>query len=263
VVVTTAAFEWLGSSRNLEFILEGFAINLEIAVVAIILSLIVGLGLALLRLARNRVVSTVAGVWVDTFRNLPLIFLLLFLALWLPGSVREGWTDFVPEWAPAAYKSGFVLAAFIGLTLYNSAVLAEIMRAGILSLPRGQREAAAALGMTYRQQMRHVILPQGLRRMVPATVGQLITLIKDTTLVSIIAIQDVMRNGRTVTATSGNPFVGGGEPAPILEVFLFIGLLFVLVNFALSRLSRRLEVRERRRTGTPLKRVTGLEDQLA
>jgi ABC-type amino acid transport system permease subunit len=168
----------------------------------------------------------------------------------------------VPDWAPAAYRSGLVLAAFIGLTLYNSAVLAEIMRAGILSLPCGQQEAAAVLGMTYRQQMRHVILPQGLRRMVPATVGQLITLNKDTTLVSIIAIQEVMRNGRTVAATSGNPFVGGGEPAPILEVFLVIGVLFVAVNFTLSRLSRRLEVRERRRTGTRTARVSGVEDQI-
>ena len=116
--------------------------------------------------------------------------------------------------------------------LYNSAVLAEIMRAGILSLPRGQREAAQALGLNYRQSMRHVILPQGLRRMVPATVSQLITLNKDTTLVSIIAIVEVMRRARTVTATSGNPFTGGGVEAPILEVFLFVGLLFIIVNYS-------------------------------
>ena len=73
--------------------------------------------------------------------------------------------------------------------LYNSAVLCEIMRSGILSLDRGQREAAASLGLTYRQQMRFVILPQGLRRMVPATVSQLITLNKDTTLVTILGDQ--------------------------------------------------------------------------
>lgn len=261
--MTYGVFEWLGSGRNLEFILEGFLINLEIAIVAIVLSLVVGLTLALLRLSRNRFVSGAAGAWVDTFRNLPLIFLLLFLGLSMPGEWRDAWVDFVPGWAPAAYKSGFVLAAFMGLTLYNSAVIAEIMRAGILSLPRGQREAAAALGMSYRQQMRHVILPQGLRRMVPATVGQLITLNKDTTLVSIISIQEVMRNGRTVAATSGNVFTGGGDPAPILEVFICIGLLFVAVNFALSRLSRRLEVREQRRTGTRPQRVSGLEDQVA
>jgi ABC-type amino acid transport system permease subunit len=123
------------------------------------------------------------------------------------------------------------------------------MRAGILSLDRGQRDAAKALGLTYRDQMRYVILPQGLRRMVPATVSQLITLNKDTTLVSIITIQEVVRSGRVLSQTAGNPFVGGSDvAAPILQVMIFIGLLFVVVNYALSRLSRRLEVRESRRT---------------
>jgi glutamate transport system permease protein len=155
-----------------------------------------------------------------------------------------------------------VLAGIIGLVLYNSAVIAEIMRAGILSLERGQRDAAAALGLSYRQQMRHVLLPQGLRRMVPATVSQLITLNKDTTLVSIIAVQEVVRSGRVLSNTAGNPFVGGGDVnAPILQVMIFIGLLFVAVNLALSRLSRRLELREGRRTaGAERVTVTGVED---
>ena len=145
--------------------------------------------------------------------------------------------------------------------LYNSAVIAEIMRAGILSLDRGQGEAAASLGLTYPQQLRYVILPQGLRRMVPATVSQLITLNKDTTLVSIIAISEVMRAGRTLS--SGFTAFVGGVDAPLLQVFIFIGLLFVAVNFALSRLSRRLEVRERKRTGGIAGPVSGLEDQTA
>jgi His/Glu/Gln/Arg/opine family amino acid ABC transporter permease subunit len=251
-------WEWLGRNNNLRFILEGFLINLEIAVVSIIFALIIGLLLALLRLSRLRAVSFVAGAWVDVFRNLPLIFLILYFALFLPGSWKNAWEEAMPSWAPEAFQSGLVLGAFLGLVLYNSAVLAEIMRAGILSLPRGQGEAAAALGMTYRQSLRYVVLPQGLRRMVPATVSQLITLNKDTTLVSIIAITEVMRRGRIVTSSS---FFG--EAAPILHVFIFIGLLFVIVNYALSRLSRRLELRERRITGTKLKRVGGLEDQVA
>ena len=141
----------------------------------------------------------------------------------------------------------------------SSAVLAEIMRAGILSLDRGQGEAASALGMTYRQSLRFVILPQGLRRMVPATVSQLITLNKDTTLVSIIAIQEVVRHGRILT--SFNFF--GGVQAPVLQVFIFLGALFIVVNLLLSRLSRRLEIRERQRTaGDSTARVSGIEDQL-
>jgi putative glutamine transport system permease protein len=252
-------WEWLITGNNARYILEGFLINLEIALVSIAVALVLGLALALLRLSHNRVISTGAGLWIDVFRNLPLIFLILYFALGLPGSWKDAWEDNVPGWAPEAFQSGLVLGALMALVLYNSAVLAEIMRAGILSLPRGQGEAAAALGMTYTQSLRHVILPQGLRRMVPATVSQLITLNKDTTLVSIIAITEVMRRGRIVTSSG---FFATVE-APVLQVFIFIGLLFVITNFTLSRVSRRLELRERRLTGTTLRRVRGLEDQVA
>ena len=257
-------WEWLTSGGNFRFILEGFLINLEIAIISMIFALILGLLLALLRLSPIKPVSFASGAWIDVFRNLPLIFLILYFALGLPGSWKDAWEDAMPSWAPEAFQSGLVLGALLGLILYNSAVLAEIMRAGILSLPRGQGEAASALGMTYRQSLRYVVLPQGLRRMVPATVSQLITLNKDTTLVSIIAIVEVMRRARTVTATSGNPFTGGGVEAPILEVFFFVGLLFIAVNFALSRLSRRLEIRESRRAPAAKKvEVRGLEEQVA
>jgi ABC-type amino acid transport system permease subunit len=168
----------------------------------------------------------------------------------------------VPGFFPEALQSGRVFAGILGLVLYNSAVIAEIMRAGILSLDRGQTEASAALGLSRGQQLRYVILPQGLRRMVPATVSQLITLNKDTTLVSIIAIQEVMRHGRILSSGFG-VFTGVDVQAPVLQVFIFIGLLFVIVNLALSRLSRRLEIRERHRTGGTAGPVTGVEDQTA
>jgi len=261
--MTLAFFDWFSENNNGRYMLEGFATNLEIALIAIVFAFIVGLGLALLRLSRNRIVSYAAGIWIDVFRNLPLILLVIFLALLLPESWRDFWTDNVPGWAPEAFESGLILGAFMALILYNSAVLAEIMRAGILSLAKGQGEAASALGMTYGQSLRFVILPQGLRRMVPALVSQLITLNKDTTLVSLIAIQEVVRRGRIVNANSGNPFTGSETEAPYLEVFIFIGILFVAVNYALSRLSRRLEIRERKRTGTTVEQVKGLEDQVA
>jgi His/Glu/Gln/Arg/opine family amino acid ABC transporter permease subunit len=255
-----ANWEWLVTGNNFRFILEGFLVNLEIAVIAMAFALAFGLLLALARLTRVRPVAVAAGAWVDVFRNLPLIFLILYLALGLPAPWRNAYEDVVPSFFPEALQSGRVLAALLGLVLYNSAVLAEIMRAGILSLDRSQGEAASALGMTYAQSLRFVILPQGLRRMVPATVSQLITLNKDTTLVSIIAIQEVMRHGRIVT---GFNFFGGVQ-APVLQVFLFIGALFVLTNFLLSRLSRRLEVRERRLTaGRATPTVAGVEDQVA
>jgi His/Glu/Gln/Arg/opine family amino acid ABC transporter permease subunit len=254
-------WEWLTSGNNLRFLLEGFLVNLEIAAIAIVFSLAVGLVLALARLSKLRPLGIAVGLWVDVWRNLPLIFIILYLALAMPVSWQDAYESVVPSFFPEALQSGRVFAGILGLVLYNSAVIAEIMRAGILSLDRGQGEAAASIGLSYSNQMRYVILPQGLRRMVPATVSQLITLNKDTTLVSIIAIEEVMRHGRTLS--SGFTAFVGGVQAPLLQVFIFIGLLFVITNLALSRLSRRLEIRERARTGGTTGPVSGLEDQVA
>jgi putative glutamine transport system permease protein len=255
-------WEWVTTGNNLRFLLEGFLVNLEIAVIAIVFSLAVGLLLALARLSRFRPLSLVAGVWVDVWRNLPLIFIILYLALALPAPWKDFYERSVPGFFPEALQSGRVFAGILGLVLYNSAVIAEIMRSGILSLDRGQGEAAASLGLSRTQQLRYVILPQGLRRMVPATVSQLITLNKDTTLVSIIAIQEVMRHGRILSSGFG-AFTGSDVETPVLQVFIVIGVLFVLTNLALSRLSRRLEVRERKRTGGTAGPVMGVEDQTA
>ena len=258
-----ANWEWIGAGNNFKFLLEGFRINIMIALIAMALSLIVGLILALLASSKLRFVRPAARTWVDVWRNLPLIFIILYLFLGLPQGIRESWERFVPSFFPEEFQGGGVLAAILGLMLYNSAVIAEIFRAGIQSLERGQGEAAAALGLPYWKSMRLIILPQGLRRMVPATVSQLITLNKDTTLISIIAIQEVMRKGRIVTQTSGSPFTGTGVDAPVLQVFIVIGAMFIVVNLLLSRLSKRLEIRERKRTGTTVGPATGLEDQVA
>ncbi len=256
-------WEWLFAGKNAEFILKGFLVNIQIAVICMVLSLIFGLLLALGRISKKTWLKGPVGIWIDVWRNLPLIFILLFLFLWMPEGIKNGYQENAPGFLPDALSTKFTVAAIMGLTLYNSAVIAEIMRAGIQSLEKGQGEAAAALGLPYGKAMRLVILPQGLRRMVPATVSQLITLNKDTTLVFIINIQEVVRSARTVIATSDSPFVGLGIPAPFLQVFIFVGALFVLTNFALSRLSRRLEIKQRERTGVEVGAVTGLEDQVA
>ena len=251
-------WSWLFQWLNAKFLLNAFLVNIEIAAIAMVLSLIFGLLLALGRLSKSRVVSVPSGVWVDVWRNLPLLFILLYLSLSLPETWNARYEDLVPGFMPEAFQSGRVLAGILGLTLYNSAVIAEIMRAGIQSLERGQGEAASALGLPYWKAMRLVILPQGLRRMVPATVSQLITLMKDTTLVSIIAIQEIMRHGRILSSC----FTCDPQP-PLLQVFLVVGAMFIVVNLSLSRLSRRLEIRQRQRTGTEVQTVTGLEDQVA
>jgi His/Glu/Gln/Arg/opine family amino acid ABC transporter permease subunit len=254
-------WKWISSGRNLKFILEGFLVNIEIALIAMVFALIFGLLLALARLSNSKVVSFIAGAWIDVWRNLPLLFILLGFALALPGALFQAWEELVGKSVPIAFQSGRIVAALLGLVIYNSAVMAEIMRAGIVSLERGQGEAAAALGLPYWKSMRLVVLPQGLRRMVPATVSQLITLNKDTTLISIVAIREVLKHTKTVV--NANPFLGDFVKAPPLQAYLFVGLLFVLVNLALSRLSQRLEIKQRQATGTKVKGITGIEDQVA
>jgi glutamate transport system permease protein len=258
-----ANWEWVFAGRNLIFLVERFLNNIVLALIAMALSLVFGLAIALLRISKNRATSVVTGIWIDVWRNLPVLLILLYIGLALPQEIKEFWVDNAPAFLPAQIRnSGQVIASIIALTLYNSAVIAEIFRAGIQSLERGQGEAAAALGLTYWKSMRIVILPQGLRRMVPATVSQLITLTKDTSLVSILAIQEAVAAGSIVNNTSGSPFVGVGVPAPILQVFIVVGAMFVVFNLALSLLSRRLEVRERKRGGD-VETITGLEDQIS
>ncbi|MGH2754906.1 MAG: amino acid ABC transporter permease [Actinomycetota bacterium] len=254
-------WEWLTSGNNLRFLFEGFLVNVEIAVISMVLALILGLVLALLSLSKNRLVHLVARGWVDVWRNLPLIFILLGFALALPSEIYTQWENLAPDFLPPAFQVGRVIAGIMGLVIYNSAVMAEIMRAGIVSLERGQGEAAQALGLRYWQSMRLIILPQGLRRMVPATVSQLITLNKDTTLISIIAIREVVRHAKTIT--NANPFLGDFVKGPPLQVYLVVGIMFIIVNLLLSRLSRRLELKQRRETGVTIEPVSGLEDQVA
>jgi len=224
-------WRWLFSGNNLRFLFTGFWINIQIALVAMVLSLAFGLVLALLRLSKQRVVSVAAGIWVDVWRNLPLIFIILYFALAIPEPWRDAYQRSVPEWFPTAFQSPFFLAAVAGLTIYNSAVLAEIIRAGILSLPRGQTEASRALGLSYAQSMRHVILPQALRLMVPAMMGQLTTVIKDTSLVGTIGVFELLRQGRTIYTQYFNP----------VEVLLIVSTIYFVICFALSQMSRRLE----------------------
>jgi glutamate transport system permease protein len=258
-----ANWEWIFAGRNLLFLVERFLNNIVLALITMALSLVVGLVVALLRISNNRAISVATSVWIDVWRNLPVLLLLLYFGLALPQSVKDFWVENAPAFLPEQIRdSGQVIASIIALVVYNSAVIAEIFRAGIQSLERGQGEAAAALGLPYWKSMRIVILPQGLRRMVPATVSQLITLTKDTSLVSILAIQELVSAGSIVNNTSGSPFGGTGVPAPILQVFVVVGAMFVVFNLSLSLLSRRLEVRERRRSGE-VETVTGLEDQVA
>lgn len=216
------------------YLLGGLGNTLKAAGVAMVLAIAIGAVMALGRLARNGPVRWAAGAYVEFFRGFPLLLLLLFSALGL-----RQWVDLSLYWY-------LVLA----LAVYNSAVLAEIFRAGILSLDRGQSEAAAAIGLRYWQGMFLVILPQAIRRMVPAIVSQLVTLLKDTSLGFFVQYQELLRRGQ----------ITGSEDRNQLQALIVVALLYILVNLALSQVARRLEHRQRRRYKAGAIAITGVED---
>jgi glutamate transport system permease protein len=205
---------------------RGLVATLRAALVAMVLSMAVGAVLAVGRLSRRAWVARPAGAWVELFRGLPLLLLIFFLFLALPA---VGITISV-FWALVA-----------GLTLYNSAVLGEIFRAGILSLPKGQTEAAYAIGLRRGQTLRLILIPQAVRRMLPALISQLVTLLKDTSLGFVIGYAELLRNGRTAVE-----FLGGRYSIPI---YTAIAVVYIAVNASLSFLARWLDRRTRRKFG--------------
>ena len=217
------------------FLLGGLVETLRVAFVAMGLSMVVGLVLALGRLAQTPPVRWAFTAWTQFFRGVPVLLLIFFSFLVLP--------EYGLDWSSRWYL-------VFGLTLYNSAVLGEIFRAGILSLERGQMEAALGIGLTYWKAMRLVILPQAFRRMVPAVVSQLVTLLKDTSLGFIIAHEELLRRANILGVARKN----------LLQSLFVAALMYLVVNFVLSVVARRLEVRQRRRYSAGAIAVGGVED---
>lgn len=222
----------------IRFLGVGLLNTLKAALTAMLLAMVVGGAMALGRLARNLPTRWVSGIYVEFFRAVPLLLLILFSGLGLP---RLG-----VDWPVFWY-------VVLGLTLYNSAVLGEIFRAGILSLDRGQFEAASSIGLSYWRSMMLVIIPQAARRMVPAIVSQLITLLKDTALAFVITYEEFLRRARFAGEAFRNP----------LQAFVVVACVYIAVNLVLSRIARRLEVRQRRRLGAAAIHTAGLSEELA
>ena len=203
---------------------DGLVQTLGLSVVSVVLSFAVGLAFALGRLSSRRWIRWPSTAYVEALRALPVLLLIVYFGI-------KGSSLFRPIFGPDFDLPRF-WAGVLGLSLYTSAVLAEIIRAGILTLPRGQTEASRALGLSHPQTMRFVVLPQALRLMVPAMMGQLTTVIKDTSLVGTIGVFDLLRQGRTIYTQFFNP----------IEVLLIVATIYFVICFVLSQLSRRLEL---------------------
>ncbi|MGQ0743095.1 MAG: amino acid ABC transporter permease [Acidimicrobiales bacterium] len=200
----------LAQPAVMRFLLGGLANTAKAAALASVLAMVAGLALCLLRLSPRRWLSALAGAYIELFRAIPLVLLVLFCALGLP------------IYGLDLGALGTLVAA---LAAYNAAVLAEIFRAGVRALDRGQTEAACALGLGYWTSLRSVVMPQVLRRMGPAVATQLITLLKDTSLGAVVPYEELLRRGRLT----------GEFYRDILQALVVVALIYLVVNLTLSR----------------------------
>jgi glutamate transport system permease protein len=217
--------------------------TVKAALVAIVLALVLGVLLAAGRLSDHRWVRVPATVVVEFFRAVPLVLLILFLFL--------GFSD---ELSPLGRLFGSSVpgafgALVIGLTLYNGSVLAEVFRAGIGAVPRGQGEAAYALGLRKSQVMRMILVPQAARIMLPAIVSQCVVALKDTALGFIISYEELLRQGRLIYTNFGN----------IVPTLFVIAAIYIAMCLALSALASYLERRLRQRGARPVTLDPGAE----
>jgi glutamate transport system permease protein len=202
-----------------ELLWDGLQATLIAAAIAIALSLVVGTLLGTARVMSGKGASIPLIVFIELFRGLPVVITIFFVWRVLP----EVGVDVGP--LPGDDGLWYLV---IGLMLYNSVIIAEILRAGVASLPRGQGEAARAIGMTEGQVMRSVLLPQAFRTMLPALISQLVVILKDTSLAAVLALYtELLRRGNLIALNLDNP----------IQVLSVVGLMFILMNYALSRLA--------------------------
>ncbi len=213
--------------RNLPFLMiQGFlgfgnfaGGTLRLAIPAIILGFILGIFIGIGRLAPQRWIRLPATLYVEFFRGVPLVMVIFWIWIVVPIVLNRS----IPEYSVA-------LAAFV---IFEAAYLGEIVRAGIQSVPRGQVEAATAVGLSGTQTMRQVVLPQALKNMIPSLVTQFIVLFKDTSLASIIGFMDLTKAAQVVNNREIRPF----------ELYLFIAVVYWICTYSMSRYARRLEKR--------------------
>jgi glutamate transport system permease protein len=207
-----------------DFILPGLWQTTKAAATGMVLSLVFGIVFAVGRLSNHWWLSIPAGVVVEFFRAVPLLLMIFFIFYGVPflidGPVEAFW------------------AVVVGLTLYNGSVLAEAFRAGIRAVPGGQSEAAYAVGMRKGQVMRHILLPQAARAMLPVIVSQLVVLLKDTALGYIVAFPELLQRGvNDLSANFGN----------VIAAAIVAALIYIIINSLLTLLAGWLERRTRSR----------------
>jgi len=219
------------------FVQDGIVITLKITIVSFFFILIVGMIGGLGRVSHNRFIRGVASLYVEIVRGIPVLVWLLWIWYALP-QVRDVVGNSISSVAPQvgelilSLKFEPFVAAVVGFTVAYGAYMTEIFRAGIQSIPKGQMEAARSLGMTYLQAMRHVILPKAIRVILPPLGNEFVTLLKDSSLVSVLAVSDLTRRGREYVARS---FLSFDTFTMVAMLYLIMTLFFTRVFVAVER----------------------------
>jgi len=230
--------------RYLQWLLEGFAVTLALSAVVSVVALALGLVYCVLRLSPLRAIAGTTALWLSLFRNTPLLVQLFFwyfgAAALLPSEWRQ-WLNSAHHWELGSWGPGLwwpsfeVLAGFVGLTLYSAAFMAEEFRAGVRGVPAGQVVAARALGLRPLQVWRHVVLPQAVRIALPPLLGQVMNVIKNSSLTMAIGLAELSYAARQVETETFRTFQAFG-----IATLLYIAAIAVLevAGQALHRRSR-------------------------
>ncbi|RTL96624.1 amino acid ABC transporter permease [Ancylobacter rudongensis] len=211
-------FDWSVITQNAHLFAWGLVVTLEYTVITCVLGLIIGLMIALVQLSPIKALRVVGRLFVEFFRNVPLLVWLLWSYYALP--------------IFAGINISKQAAGILALSLYGGAYYAEILRAGIQSLDHGQADAAKALGMRSWQAMRRIILPQAFRQMIPPLAGQTIIQMKNTTLLSVLTVPDLLYQASYVSSFTYRP----------MEVYTVVGIIFLVILIPSNYLARRLEM---------------------
>ena len=198
------------------FIAKGFWFSIQLTLVSMIGGIVLGTLLAMMRLSSHRWLSTPAAVYVDTLRSIPLVMVILWFFLLIPKLLGP---------------LGGQTSAFITFTLFEATYYSEIMRAGIQSVSKGQVNAGYAMGMTYSQTMKLVVLPQAFRNMLPVLLTQTIILFQDTSLVYAVGEYDLLKGFEVAGKNFNRP----------VETYLVAAVVYFVICFGLSQLVRRLQ----------------------
>ena len=217
--------DWSSIPGAIPLLAKGLLVTLEVTITAIVVGIVWGTVLAIARLSSNPVISKLAAGYVNLFRAVPLVMVILWFYLIVPQGLRALFGNDIGDIR--------LTSALVAFALFEAAYYSEIIRAGIQSVPKGQVGAGLALGFTPGQTMRLIVLPQAFRNMTPLLLTQAIILFQDTSLVYVIGLSDFF----------GTAYKVGDRDGRLVELLLFAGLIYFVICFSASQLVKRLQAR--------------------